>query len=58
MIQYKNKIYRLSDKINEKFSTNPDERSPQFTTGEIVKVIWKQKTQVVLAMTAFYFILI
>ena len=33
----------MTDEINEKFSMNPDERSPQFTTGEIVTVIREAK---------------
>jgi len=33
----------MTDKISEKFSKNPDERSPQFETKDIVKVIHEAK---------------
>ena len=50
---FRNKVERLveqvgtkdpmTDKISEKFSTNPDARSPQFETKDIVKVIQEAK---------------
>ena len=42
----------MTDQINEKFSTNPDDKSPQSETEDIVKVISQIKIQVVLATTA------
>ena len=33
----------MTDEINEKFSTNPNDRSPQFETKDIVKVIRETK---------------